>query len=143
MSQELIDAAWASNEAFGRSDWDAFGKSLAPNFVYEEITTGRKTEGVDETLKLAKAWKSAFSDACGTADSTYVSGNTVIFEITWTGTHDGPLPMPDGSAVPPSGKPIAVKAVMVSTVDGGKITHQRHHLDMLGLLTQVGAIPSS
>ena len=41
MSQQLIDAAWAPNEAFNRGDWEAFRAGLAPDAVYEEVTTGR------------------------------------------------------------------------------------------------------
>jgi steroid delta-isomerase-like uncharacterized protein len=142
VSKELIDAAWAPNDAFNRGDWAAFEASLAPDAVYEEVTTGRRTEGARANLELAKGWKSAFPDVTGTADASYASGDTVIFEITWNGTHTGPLPLPNGGELPPTGKPVAVKAVMVTTVRDGKSAHQRHYLDMLGMLTQLGVIPS-
>ena len=142
MSNELIDAAWAPNDAFNRGDWSAFEAGLDPDAVYEEVTTGRRTDGAKANTELAKGWKSAFPDAQGTRDASYVSGDTVIFELTWRGTQNGPLPMPNGSELPPTGKPIEMKAVMVTTMKSGKIVHQRHYLDMLAMLTQLGVIPS-
>lgn len=141
MSKELIDAAWAPNEAFNLGDWTAFEAALAPDAVYEEVTTGRTTHGAAANVELAKGWKSAFPDVTGSMDAAYASGNTVIFEVTWSGTQNGPLPMPNGSALPPSGKPVSVKAVMVVEVKDGKPVRQRHYLDMLGMLTQLGVIP--
>lgn len=142
MSNELVDAAWAPNDAFNRGDWTAFEAGLAPDAVYEEVTTGRRTEGAKANTELAKGWKSAFPDVTGTRDASYVSGDTVIFEITWSGTQSGPLPLPNGSVLPPSGKPVTIKAVMVSKIKDGKLAHQRHYLDMLAMLTQLGVIPS-
>ena len=95
MSNELIDAAWAPNDAFNRGDWSAFEAGLDPDAVYEEVTTGRRTDGAKANTELAKGWKSAFPDAQGTMDASYVSGDTVIFELTWRGTQNGPLPLPE------------------------------------------------
>lgn len=142
MSKELIDAAWAPNEAFNRNDWTAFEAALAPDSVYEEVTTGRKVVGAKENVELARGWKSAFPDVAGTIDASYVSGDTVIFEVTWNGTQTGPLPLPNGGALPPTGKAIAVPAVLITTVRDGKSVRQRHYLDMLSMLTQLGVIPS-
>lgn len=142
MSNELVDAAWAPNDAFNRNDWDAFEAALTPDTVYEEVTTGRKVDGAKANAELARGWKSAFPDVTGTVDASYVSGNTVIFEVTWRGTQNGPLPMPNGSEFPASGKPVAIHAVIISDVEDGKVSSTRHYLDMLGMLTQIGVIPS-
>lgn len=142
MSNELIDAAWAPNDAFNRNDWAAFEAALAPDTTYEEVTTGRKVEGAKANMELAKGWRAAFPDVTGTVDASYASGNTVIFEVTWRGTQNGPLPMPNGSEFPPSGKPVVIRAVIISDVRNGKVTSTRHYLDMLGMLTQIGVIPS-
>ena len=86
-------------------------------------------------------WKSAFPVATGTMNDTHVSGNTVIFEVTWRGTHNGPLPMPNGGELAATGLPVEIRAVLVTVVEDGKIASQRHYLDMLAMLTQLGVIP--
>lgn len=138
--QEMIQRAWSVNEAFGASDWAAFGAALADDAVYEEPATGRRTEGREANIDLAKGWKSAFPDVRGRLDQAYVSGQTVIMEITWEGTQSGPLAMPTGT-LPPTGKRIRVPAVMITTLKNGKISRQRHHLDVLTMLTQLGVVP--
>lgn len=138
--QEKVAQAWAPNEAFNAGDWDAFAAGLTEHAVYEEPSTARRTEGRGDNIELAKGWKAAFPDARGELKGAYVSGDTVIMEVSWVGTHTGELPLPTG-ALPPTGKTVDVPAVMITKLEQGKVVHQRHYLDMLAMLTQLGAIP--
>ena len=45
--------------------------------------------------------------------------------------------------IPPSGRKVEVPAVQVINVSGDKITQVRHYFDLLGLLQQIGAVPSA
>ena len=94
--QQLTDAAKAPLLAYGRKDWDAVRASITPDFVYDEIPTNRKTQGVDAALVLWKGWAAAFPDSTPTFHSALVSGNTVVLELTWQGTHTAPLDTPKG-----------------------------------------------
>jgi predicted ester cyclase len=49
----------------------------------------------------------------------------------------GPL-----GTIPPTGKRVEVKAVQVVKVRGDKIAETRHYFDLMGLLQQVGAVPT-
>jgi predicted ester cyclase len=77
----------------------------------------------------------------GTIRQAIGSGNTVVQEITWKGTHTGELLGPAG-AMPPSGKRIAVPASVWYTFQGDQICEIHHHLDMMSMLQQLGAIPA-
>jgi SnoaL-like polyketide cyclase len=61
-------------------------------------------------------------------------------EITWMGTHSGPLELPSGT-LPATGKTVEFDGVQVFIVEGGKVTHMRNYLDFLTMLSQVGAMP--
>jgi ketosteroid isomerase-like protein len=61
-------------------------------------------------------------------------------EITWIATHSGPLELPSGT-LPATGKSVEFDGVQIFIVEGGKVTHMRHYLDLLTMLSQVGAIP--
>lgn len=137
--QDKIDQAWAANEAFNAGDWTAFGAALEDG-VYEEPSTGRHTQGRAANVALAQGWTAAFPDARGRLEQAYDSGETVVMEITWEGTQTGELPLPTGP-LPPTGKRVAVPAVMIATRKDGKVWRQRHHLDMLAMLTQLGVVP--
>ena len=85
-----------------------------------------------------KGWAQAFPDSKGSFDRTHVAGNdTVVLELTWRGTHQGPLETPMGS-IPATGKKIEIRAVAIIELKGEKARTQRHFFDMATLLQQLG-----
>ena len=66
-----------------------------------------------------------------------MSGNTVVLEATWKGSHTGPLQTPKGS-IAATGRPIEVRACIVMEIVGDKAKAQRHYFDMATLLDQIG-----
>ena len=78
-----------------------------------------------------QGWKQAFPDEHGTITGVYTSGKTVAIEVTWEGTHSGPMAMPDGQELPPSNKPFTVKSVQVIEVEDGKMKALRTYFDLM------------
>ena len=68
-------------------------------------------DGADAYVQRCQGWKQAFPDARGAIRNAVASGNTVVQEIMWEGTHTGPLEGP-GGRLPPSGRRINVPATM-------------------------------
>jgi steroid delta-isomerase-like uncharacterized protein len=64
-------------------------------------------------------------------------GDRVVARWIGTGTHRGEL-----MGIDPTGKPIAVEAISVFRIAGGKIAEEWTVWDALGLLQQVGAVPA-
>lgn len=135
--QQLIDAAKAPLLAFNEKNWNAVRASMARDFVYDEVATGRKVQGADQAIPIWEGWAAAFPDARATINRELPSGNTVVFEVTWRGTHKGSLVTP-GGAIAPTGKRIDVRACMVVEVAEDKATVQCHYFDMGTLLQQIG-----
>ena len=131
-ASELLDQAVST---FNASQWDASEALWAEGGVQEEIGTGR-TLDVAEGVASAKDWKAAFPDVQGTIEGRVAEGNRAAGEIVWRGTHTGPL-----MGLPPTGKPIAVRAVMVIVEADGKISRMRHYLDVAGMMSQLGVAP--
>ena len=125
-------------ETFNAADWPRFRATLDPDVTNRETGTGRQTEGADAYVALVQGWKSVFPDVRGRIHHAVAGGDTVAVEVTWEGTHLGPLPTPAGP-VPPSGRRIVNEATMWFAVRGGRVHDIRHHLDMLTLLQQTGA----
>jgi steroid delta-isomerase-like uncharacterized protein len=136
--QQLIDAAKAPMLAFNDKNWDAVRASISPDFVYDEVATNRKVQGADQVIPLWQGWATAFPDAKATFQRELLSGNTVVLEVTWRGTHKGPLQTPNGP-IAATGKGIDVRACMAIEVAGDKARVQRHYFDMATLLQQIGA----
>ena len=135
--QQLIDAARALVLTYNDKNWEAARASLTPDFAYDEVPTNRKVQGPDQVIPIWQGWAAAFPDSKGTIHSELASGNTVVLELSWRGTHNGPLQTPNG-AIAATGRRIDVRACMVVEVADDKAKAQRHYFDMMTLLQQLG-----
>jgi predicted ester cyclase len=127
-------------DAFNQADWDRLRGLLAPAVRYSETGTGRQVEGVDAYLQLCQGWKEAFSDAAGTVTNAVGGEDVAALEIRWDATHTGPLDTPAGT-LSASGNRISVDASFWTRDEGDAIEEIHHHLDVLSLLQQIGALP--
>lgn len=140
--QDLIAAAKAPTEAYNEKDWDAVRNSVTPGFVYDEVATGRKAEGIEEVLELWRGWGRAFPDSRATFDEPLVDGDTVVLRLRWSGTNTGLLSLPDGE-IPPTGKEIDIRSCQVCRIEGGKVVSISHYWDALTMLSQLGVAPAT
>jgi len=129
-------------EAFNVGDWERLRATLDPNVVYEETGTQRRVDGADAYVRLCQGWKESFPDARGAVQAAIASAQQVAQEVVWEGTHRGPLPVPGGS-ISPSGKRINVRGSMWYTIADGRAREIHHHLDVMTLMQQVGAMPAA
>ena len=134
--QALIDAAKAPFVAFNEKNWDRVRATITPDFVYDEVASRRKAQGADPVIALWQGWAQAFPDSRCSFDSALVSGNNVVLELTWRGTHRGPLQTPNGP-IAGTGKPIEIRACAVVELAGEKARVQRHYFDMATLFEQL------
>lgn len=135
--QDLINAAQAPNIAYSKKDWDAFKAAVTPGYVYDEVATHRKLEGIDAVMPAVKGWATAFPDSAATHGKASVSGNTVVLELTWRGTQTGPLQSPNGE-IPATGKSIEMRACQVVEIEDGKVASARQYFDMATMMQQLG-----
>ncbi len=123
-------------EAFNNADWGAM-PGLLGDSTYTELGTQRTLAG-DEILEAMKGWKAAMPDVTGTVTSVSESGDRVVLEITWQGTHTGPMATPDGD-IPPSGKSQTTPGAWIADYENGALKETRHYFDLLTFLQQIGA----
>jgi len=139
MTQKSVaDVAKEQVLAYNEKDWDRARAALSPEVVYEEVGTHRKIKGVDDVLTVWKGWATAIPDSRATFQSEIVSGNTAVLEITWIGTHKGPLNT-GTREIPPTGKKIELRAIQVVDVANDRVRSVRQYFDMGTLLQQIGA----
>jgi steroid delta-isomerase-like uncharacterized protein len=138
--QSTIDAAKASIIAYNEKNWDRVKETVAPTLVYDEVGTHRKITGVNDVIDAWKGWAQAIPDSKATFEREVASGNTVTLEVTWRGTHTGPLKTPEGE-IPASGRKVELRAVQVVDVRDGKAQSIRQYFDMATLLQQIGVGP--
>ena len=137
--QDVIQVARGVVDAFNANNWDGFRALSTTNVVYNEFGTQRVINGPDEIIESMRGWKTAMPDATGTVTSSFASGNTVVLEVTWRGTHTGPLVSPAGT-IPPSGKSQTTPSAWIFECEEGKVRESRLYFDLMTLLTQIGAM---
>ena len=135
--KSVADLAKEQVIAYNEKDWDRARAALAPEVVYDEVGTNRKLKGVDDVLTAWKGWATAIPDSRATFQSETVSGNTAVLEITWSGTHSGPLNTGERE-IPATGKKIELRAIQVVDVANDRVRSVRHYFDMGTLLDQIG-----
>jgi predicted ester cyclase len=80
---------------------------------------------------------SAFPDLHVVIHDQVAEGDKVVTRKTFQGTHQGDL-----MGIPPSGRPVAFEVIDILRVQGGKITDHWNLVDQLGLMRQIGVIPT-
>jgi steroid delta-isomerase-like uncharacterized protein len=124
-------------DSFCAKDLDRLRTLVDDQIVYLESGTGRRVDGIDAYIALCEGWLAAFPDIAGKVTSGLEAANQAAIEVNWTGTNGGPIAMPDGD-VPATGKAIDLNSAIWATFNGDKVAEVRHHLDVMGMLQQLG-----
>ena len=137
MSQAIVDAATAPILAYNAKNWDGVARTITADAVYDEVANRRTARGASDVVTMWKGWAEAMPDSNATIESAHVSGETVILELTWRGTHTGPLRTPNGD-LPATGNTMEVRSCFIADVSEGKTRVMRHYFDMATMLAQLG-----
>ena len=82
-------------------------------------------------------YRSAFPDTHLTIEDQIAEGDMVVSRLTATGTHQGEL-----RGIPPSGKRVTITGTTILRYASGKVAEAWYEYDALGMLQQIGAIPT-
>lgn len=83
----------------------------------------------------------ACPDAKYTVGAFVEQGESFADEWTFTGTQSGPLSLPDGTQLPPTGKRLEIKGMELVQVRDGKIVIDNLYYDAMAIVAQLGLIP--
>jgi len=96
-----------------------------------------KSVGLDEEKKIAEAFRLGFPDLRCTITDTIAEGNRCVCRWTMTGTHSGSF-----LGMSPTGRRVTVNGMSELRFHQGRLAEQWTLYDLLGLLSQLGAMPS-
>lgn len=124
-------------EGYVQGDLAIVDELLAPDFVFHDPSS--KTGEVHaEDMKASIEWiHSAFPDAQVSIEDQVAEGDKVVSRYTVSGTHRGEIM---GAA--PTGKLVTHTGHQTDRISGGEIVESWTNWDALGLLQEIGAIPS-
>jgi steroid delta-isomerase-like uncharacterized protein len=85
----------------------------------------------------------AFSDLAHRVVSYVEGGDAFADEWVFVGTHTGPVVLPDGTEVPPTGKRVEVQGMELVQIRDGKIIVDNLYYDNLAVAAQLGLLPQA
>lgn len=107
----------------------------APN--YTASINGGPPITSDGHEEMAAMFWAAFPDIKQTVEETVAGGDKVAVRFTLRATHTGNF-----MGTPPTGKQLAVSGMGILRIVDGKVAELRETFDVMGLMEQIGAIPT-
>jgi predicted ester cyclase len=99
---------------------------------------GGEIRGLNHFKKECDEWLSGFPDLHFTIDDMIVEGDKVAIRTTWTGTHKGEI-----KGILPTNKKVTAWEIEIDRIVDGKIAEIWTRYDTLGLMQQLGLVPTS
>jgi predicted ester cyclase len=117
------------------------GHPMAVNLQEKKTYVSNSAAGKPAILAQLKVWHTAFPDAKADVTSQLTEGDQVLTEVTFRGTHTGPLAGAMGT-IPPTGKRTELSMAIVNWFRNGKVQRERAYFDLAGLMQQLGIAPT-
>jgi steroid delta-isomerase-like uncharacterized protein len=124
-------------EIFNGGDLDLADELYAPDYVLHDPSLPEDLHGPEGLKRYVAMTRAAFPDARVTVEDQVAEGDKVVDRWTARGTHTGEF-----MGIPPTGRRIEVSGVTISRFAGGKIAEDWYQGDDLGMMRQLGVIPS-
>jgi len=93
--------------------------------------------GPEGAKQFVSKLRTAFPDLQVTVEDQIAEGDKVATHWTARGTHKAKF-----QNIPPTGKQIEIRGIVISQIANGKIVEQWGNPDVLGLMQQLGTIPA-
>jgi len=110
---------------------------ISPNATFHVPGRPDPVVGPAGYLEIIGMMRGGFPDIQWTLEEMIAEEGKVAARFTMRGTHQGNF-----FGVPPTGKKIAVQAMNFYRWSNGQIIGERGQPDLLGLLQQIGAVPT-
>jgi steroid delta-isomerase-like uncharacterized protein len=126
-------------EVWNKGNLDFVDEVTAPNFLSHDPASPQDMGGgVEGTRHFVEMYRNAFPDAQMSIEDVIAEGDKVVTRWTVRATHQGEL-----MGIPPSGNRVEVRGISLDRIESGKFVETWSNYDVLGMMQQIGAIPSA
>jgi steroid delta-isomerase-like uncharacterized protein len=105
--------------------------------VVEQVPLPGQGPGLDGLKDILRAMRSGFPDIVFSIQEQVAEHDKVVSRFEWTGTHNGEF-----LGIPATGRPVRVWGVVIDRLQDGRIKDTRIIMDTLGMMAQLGVLPS-
>ncbi len=135
MSEENKALARRSWEIVNEGSLDTLEEVYADNFILHE--PDEDVRGIEGLKQFVSMIFGAFPDLRVTVEDELAEGDKVVSRWTAQGTHQGEL-----TGITPTGNQVDISGITIHRIEDGKIVEEWENWDALGLMQQIGAVPS-
>ena len=125
-----------TEEIFNKKNVDALGDFMAEDMVDHNPPPTDKP-GLEGVKDMFRMFLSAFPDLSIQVDDVIAEGDKVVMRATTTGTHQG-----DFMGIAATGKKISYGEIHIVRIAGGKMVEHWGIEDQMGMMQQLGVVPS-
>ena len=135
------------NKALARRSWevvtggsldtleDAFAEVYADDFILHEAD--EDIVGIEGLTQFVSMIRSAIPDLRITIEDDMAEGDKVVTRWIGQGTHHGEL-----MGIAPTGSQVTITGITIHRIEDTKIVEEWSNWDALGVMQQIGAVPS-
>ncbi len=139
MSEEnKILARRAFEEVFNAGNLDVVDEIVDPDHVHHDPAMPEDGYGLEHYKQFALMYRSAFPDLHIDIEDQIAEGDKVVSRWVARGTHEGDL-----MGIAPTGSRVTTAGMTIDRVANGKIAETWDNYDAMGMMQQLGVIPSS
>jgi len=124
-------------EIFNKRNLALVDELTAPDSINHEAPPGVAPTGPEGIKQVVQMLTSAFPDHHMTIEDMVAEGDKVVVRTTFSGTHQGAF-----MGIPPTSKRFSQSQIHIVRVVDGKVTEHQAVRDDLGMMQQLGVIPS-
>lgn len=127
----------ALEELYNQGNLESADEFYASDYIWHNVS-GSDVHGSEGMRQHVSEVRNAFPDIHITFEDIIAENDKVVTRWTIVGTHKGDL-----MGIPPSDVQVRFTGILISRVSAGKIVEDWENSDVLGLMQQLGVIPSS
>ncbi len=126
-------------EGWNQGNVAVYDELCAPDFLYHDPAVPH-VRTREDFKQWVPAIRSAFPDLHITIEDMIAEGDQVVVRYMWRGTNTGDVT--PTRRIPATGKQVTVTGISIARVASGKAVEVWNEADNLGLLQQLGVVPT-
>ena len=123
-------------EVWNQKRVETIDELVATDYIHHDVLSPDQ-QGIDAYKQFVQLYRNAFPDIHFKIEDEIADGDRVVIRWTVTGTHNGDLP-----GLPRTGKAISVTGITIARLSDGKFVEAWNNWDALGMMQQLGAVPT-
>lgn len=126
------------DEVWNQGKLEVLNELIAPNYINHSPGAPNPKPGPEGLKPIVEALRKGMPDVHYTIQDMVVTSDKVAVRLEMTGTHTGNF-----FGLAPTGKQVTVSQFQIERIENGKIVEHWRQTDDLGLMRQLGLLPST